>query len=124
MAYLIVNDGTEDSISVETLAVVYDPIAGFVTGGGRFVFTFWTFTAPWLPYNEQSKVLPSPSLSKKGHSLPGYSALAGSFPGTLWLVKLFRCSPTATTIIARLTTSIIGSWRAIPEISPAAKKYP
>jgi len=32
--YLVVNDGTEDSLPACTMAVVYDPSGGFVTGGG------------------------------------------------------------------------------------------
>jgi PKD repeat protein len=65
---LIVNNGTEDSEPVCTIAVVYDPSAGFVTGGG------------WI-YSEPGNYRPDTSLEgkasfgfvakyKKGASVP------------------------------------------------------
>ncbi|HNS51550.1 MAG TPA: choice-of-anchor Q domain-containing protein [Anaerolineae bacterium] len=49
---LVVNDGTEDSLPACTLAVVYDPDGGFVTGGG------WIDSPP-------GAYLPDPALTGK-----------------------------------------------------------
>jgi len=65
---LTVNDGTVDSVQVCTMAVIYDPSAGFVTGGG------------WIDSPEGAHT-PDPSLTgkatfgfvakyKKGRSVP------------------------------------------------------
>lgn len=77
---LTVNDGTEDSGQVCTMAVVYDPDGGFVTGGG------------WID-SPMGAYIPDPSLSgkatfgfvskyKKGASVPtGNTAFAFDLAG-------------------------------------------